>query len=252
VKTKLDKKKCVFTGCVVLGLNTVLLVDKTNEKLKVVDTQNKIVVYEKNLYSQPWDVAVLPKQEICVTFPNKEELVFLSTAAEISVVRNVQIHRKCWGVTYNNACIHVVCWNPSAILAMDIQGTIQREILLNTEQGGQLEHPRYIDTSKDLNHFYISDFISNYVVRVTSEGDLTTVRQEGFSCAQGLVVIEDGSLLVCCWSGTVCHVSADLRELNNVIRDVPKPRCVCYKPETRQVYVAGDACDYITVFTLQD
>ncbi|XP_060606636.1 E3 ubiquitin-protein ligase TRIM33-like [Ruditapes philippinarum] len=54
VKTVSEKLDCNITGCAVLNTNKLVLADRSNNKVKLISIENKVVQEEKALDSMPW------------------------------------------------------------------------------------------------------------------------------------------------------------------------------------------------------
>ncbi|XP_053391555.1 uncharacterized protein LOC123536701 [Mercenaria mercenaria] len=234
VKTKSDQKECRITGCVVLSSNKLVAADNNNVKLKVVDIKNKAVIEETTLSSEPWDIAVMPQDHIAVTMPKTKEILIMTTAGKLSTVRKFTVAGDCRGIAYHQGHLYTVCINPKCVFITDTQGNVQNTILLDDKR---IIIPFCLLLSTDLRHIFISDYGSHSVVSITLQGDISAeYKNKNFSYPMGMMMLDDGSLLVCC-RGDIHRISADLKQGHTMIEALSFPRTICYNREQHEVYV---------------
>ncbi|XP_053383618.1 uncharacterized protein LOC123537472 [Mercenaria mercenaria] len=245
VKTMSDKNKCGITGCAVLSSDRVMLADYNNEKLKVVDTQCKAVIQEKTLDAAPYDIAVLPKDQIAVTLQSKKEILIMTTTDKLSINRSISVKKNCSGITYHQGQLYVVCWDPDSVHLIDTQGNVNNIINLDNEICGS---PNYILLSKDAKYIYISNTYSNSVVSITLQGDVSDVYEnKDLSGPDGMMMLDDGSLLVCFnYESTIHHISGDLKQGQTALDGLQHPQSICYNHHQQEVYIGGH-CDQLKI-----
>ncbi|XP_045177323.2 uncharacterized protein LOC123537571 [Mercenaria mercenaria] len=249
VRTKSDSGlKCFITGCAVLPSNKLVLADNINCKLKVVDRQSKTVIEETKLDSNPLDIAVLPLDQIAVTAPRNTEILIMKTAGKLTTVHKIPVKYNCYGITYHQGHLYVVCQNPNSVLVLDTQGNVQNTISLNNDI---FKLPEYIVVSEDSRHIYISDFDSNCIVSITLQGDVSAVyKHKKLNSPRGMVMLDDGSLLVCSfqYSGAIHHISGDLKQGQIMIDGLSNLWSICHSNHHYEVYI-GCMSDQLKVFS---
>ncbi|XP_053383720.1 uncharacterized protein LOC128549950 [Mercenaria mercenaria] len=238
VKTKPDWQESWITGCAILSSNKVILADCNNKKLKVVDTHSKTVIEEEKLDTKPYDIAVLPQDQIAVTMPEKEKILIMTTAGKLSISRSIPMKQRCKGITYHQGKLYVVCWDPNSVHIVDIQGNVNNIISLNREI---FAAPNYILLSKDARHIYISNYTSHSVVSVTLQGDVLAVYEhQDLSKPMGMAMLDDGSLLVCCYyNNAIHHISGDLKQGRTISDGLQRLQSICYNHHQQEVYIGG-------------
>ncbi|XP_053383696.1 E3 ubiquitin/ISG15 ligase TRIM25-like [Mercenaria mercenaria] len=216
VRIKSDQNDCYITGCAVLSSHKIVLADENNSKLKVVDRQSKVVIEEKSLDSKPWDITVLPQDQIAVTMPNRREIYLMSTASKLSIIH--------------------------------IQGNVQNTISLNNKV---FDSPHYIVFNEDSRLIYISNYLTHNVVSITLQGDVSAVYEyKDVRKPLGMLMLEDGSLLVCCmFTGIIHRISGDLKQGQTMIDGLTFPRSICYNRHLQEVYIGCE--NQLKVFSLQ-
>lgn len=244
VRTKSDKADCDIKGCDVLSSGKLVLADWANKKIKVLDTEGKVIADEKELEALPSDIAVLPVDKIAVTLPSKRVVLLMSTVGNLEVVQTISIRGECTGITYLPDFIFVVCRSPKFVYILDTQGNVQKTITLDTDL---FSEPVCIVVSQDSRFMYISDFENNCVVSVTLEGETAAIyKHKDFAKPRGMFMLDDGSLLVCCWNGTIHHLSGDLKQGQKITGGMKHLRSICYN-QHHNVFYVGSWTDQLKV-----
>ncbi|XP_053391788.1 uncharacterized protein LOC128554543 [Mercenaria mercenaria] len=248
VRTKSDKRDYCISGCALLSSHKIVLADEDNSKLKVVDRQSKVVIEEKSLDSGPWDVTVLPQDQIAVTMPDSNEIYIMSTAGKLSIIRKIPVTGECRGITYHQDRLYVICWDPRCVRILDIQGNVQNTISLNNKV---FRSPNYIVFNEDSRLIYISDVWTHNVVSITLQGDVSAVYEnKDVTRPLGMLMFEDGSLLVCCRdSGIIHRISGDLKQGQAMIDGLTYSLSICYNRQQQKVYIGGK--NQLKVFSVQ-
>ncbi|XP_045174686.2 uncharacterized protein LOC123535981 [Mercenaria mercenaria] len=242
VRTKSDTGRyyCSITGCAVLSSNKLVLADSCNSKLKVVDIQSKTVTEEKKLDTEPCDIATMPGDQIAVSLPDNSEVIIMKAASNLTTVHKIPVKCNCYGISYHQDHLYVVCQNPNSVLVLDTQGNVQNTISLNNDI---FKYPRYIVVSEDSRHIYISDWGSNCTVCITLQGDVSAVyKHEKLRQPQGMLLLDDGSLLVCCYRrNTIHHISGDLKQGKKMTDGLSYPKSICYSHHHDEGYIGCDS-----------
>ncbi|XP_053391561.1 tripartite motif-containing protein 2-like [Mercenaria mercenaria] len=248
LKTKSDQYGCFITGCVLLSSNKLVVADKDNEKLKVVDIKDKAVIEEITLSSQPWDIAVMPLDQVAVTMPDKKEILIMTTAGKLPTIFKFPVKGECRGVDFHQGHLYIVSIDPKCVFITDTQGNVQNTINLDNKISGT---PNYLLLSKDPIHIFISIYGSNSVVDITLQGDTSAeYKNKDFISPEGMMISDDGSLLVCCSSmkGSIHGISADLNQGDTMYDELSFPYSLCYNRDQHEVYV-GCVNDYMIVLS---
>ncbi|XP_045174560.2 uncharacterized protein LOC123535871 [Mercenaria mercenaria] len=237
IKTKSDQTECCLTACVVLSSNTLVAADYNNEKLKVVDIKNEAVIEETTLSLQLWDIEVMPQDQIAVTMPWKKEILIMTTAGKLSIVRKFPVKGKCKGIAYHQDHFYIVSSDPKCVFITDTQGNVQNTILLDDKR---FDKPCFLLLSKDLRHIFIVDKGSGSVFSITLQGDISAeYKNKDLKDPRGMMMLDDGSLLVCCCrgNGSIHRISGDLKQCQTMIDGLSYPRSMCYNRDQHEVYV---------------
>ncbi|XP_045172885.2 uncharacterized protein LOC123534630 [Mercenaria mercenaria] len=250
IRTKSDPYllPCHVTGLAILSSNELVLADNNNNKLKVVDRQSKTVKEEITLDSHPLDIAVLPQDQIAVTVPGNKNILIMNTAYKLTTVCLILLKCDFSYITYRQDYLYLVCKDPKSVLVLDTQGNVQNTISLNIDI---LNDPQYIVVSKDSRQIYISDYGSDSIVSITLQGDVSAVyKHKKLLGPRGMVMLDDGSLLVCCFNSTLHHISGDLKQGQTIIDDLWRPQSVCFSHYHDEVNIGCEG-DQLKVFSIK-
>lgn len=253
VKSTTDKQTCWISGCAIISPDRILLADRRNLKLKVVDMRKQIVAVEIKLDAAPYDITLIPDDQAAATLPEKQEILIFKTDKHLSAVRTLNVHRDCWGITYNQDHLYVVCWHPNSVLDLDIEGNIHRDIPLKNSTNLKFVNPLYIAFGRKKQNLYIS--AADFIASLTLQGEVTAVyRHDDLKRPVGILMLEDGSMLVCCYMdpGTIHYIFADLTQGTKLTENVLRAQSICCQPDQQHVYVGTNSTnldDDIKVFT---
>lgn len=237
VKTKSDKADCDIKGCEVICANKIVLADWGNKKVKILDSERNIIVDEKELEALPSDVAVLLPDKIAVTIPGKRVVHIMSTSEKLSTVQKIPIRGECTGIAYHNNYLYVICRSPKFIYVIDTQGDVQNTITLDSDL---FSDPSNIVISEDSSLIFLNDFDGNCVASVTVQGETTAIyKQKDFAKPRGMLMLDDGSLLVCCWNGTIHHLQKDLKQGQKITGGMKHLRSICYNIDQNVYYIGS-------------
>ncbi|XP_053384667.1 E3 ubiquitin-protein ligase TRIM71-like [Mercenaria mercenaria] len=132
----------------------------------------------------------------------------------------------------------------------DIHGKVLNEIDLKKEG---FEDKTCIAYSKNSDLIYISFSRSSNIIGVTSNGEISAAYQDSnLKGPQGIVVLDDGSLLVCTNSfHTIHRITGDLKECHTLDVDVKQTYSICYNNQQKKVYTGSFSNDLLKVFSLK-
>lgn len=250
VRIRSDIHCCNIAGCAALTSSKLLLADYNNEKLKIVDTVRKTVLKEKTLDSAPFDLAVLPENQIAVSLPMKREILII--AADMSNVRRFSVKGRCRGLLNHQDNLFVVCKDPSNVDIFDLLGNLTRTISLPDEI---FQEPFYIVYNEVSRLIFLSTgrIKNDAIVGITLQGEISVVyKQKDVVYPSGMLMLDDGSLLTCCFSnsGTIHHISKDLKQSHSKYSYIQFPHCICYSLSRDRIYI-GCGTDQLKVFCLE-
>ncbi|XP_060566874.1 uncharacterized protein LOC132725709 [Ruditapes philippinarum] len=238
VKTSSDKWECDINGCAVLNTNKLVVADRKNNKVKLISIENKCVQEEKALDSGPFDIAVMSQDQFAVTMPKINEILVMTTDDKLSCVRSIKVDRKCYGIDFNQDRLYVACLSPPSVTVLNTHGDIRNNISLKFLSP---YYAPYIAVRKDSKLLYISDFGNNSITSVSFnlQGELmATYRHTDLRGPNGMLMLGDGALLVCCsGTGTIHKVNGHLNQGKIIYKDKTSLKSICYSSRYDEVYV---------------
>ncbi|XP_052796305.1 uncharacterized protein LOC128228835 [Mya arenaria] len=157
-----EKHDCEVTGSTFLQDGSLVICDKHNNKVKLLD-RHLACKYDLKLDGAPWDVAEVNANWIVTTLPFTKKLVFLNADGNegLRKGRTIQTERMCWGVAICAEDIIIsVHDNPGhgKIHILDKRGHTKKIIGAEAEQTTYLfELPSYLAVSHDGERIYVAD-----------------------------------------------------------------------------------------------
>ncbi|XP_053376541.1 uncharacterized protein LOC128546164 [Mercenaria mercenaria] len=250
VKTVSDERGCSITGLAVTDTDRLAVADYYNHTITIIDVKQKTIVSELKMTSRPWDVTLLPDEELAVTLPHENSIQILSFSNGLSKVRQL---------TMNDACYRLAFIEGSMIVGM--RGgkvkIVKSGNILKTLVFGEADDVRYITVCPKLRYIYASSGRS--VTRFNMSGG--AVRRfmptfESLRTQDGLAVLKDGSILVCDVSNRSIHLISENMNFSRMIMkekdDHMKPFCMALDYEKKKLYIgSGTRCNYLNVYSLK-
>lgn len=193
------------TGCDWKSENEIIIVDqkvKGKPEIRVYDIHTGDVTSKVRLHQKPYGISVLPDDEYAITFPN-EMKVRVYSLIDYSLLREVDVGRKCYGVFY---CDHH-CGGITMVAGGDniifYDKTFSETKCLTVEG----EDIRYICAYNN-NLIFYSDIKTNRVYSVIGNGDnrFEYTDDDGIKGAAGLIIDETKRIYVCEKGADCIHV----------------------------------------------
>ncbi|XP_053385297.1 uncharacterized protein LOC128550374 [Mercenaria mercenaria] len=243
IKMATDKKAYNVTGIAVIVTDQLAVADFINNKIKIVDTKQQKVVGNAKLSSGPWDVALLPGDQLAVTLPDEHKIHVLSTTGGLSQIRQMKVGGYCYGLAYSDEKLVVTLHTfPAKVQVLTMEGEVLRTIKFDEAGKSLFVFPWYVTLSKTNKQVYISDADKKDVKCLDMEGEVKSVYKDSkLSCTYGLVALEDGTIMVCSYNSNTIHlVSSDFNKGRIMIQNkdgIQDPRCLAVDWEQRKLYV---------------
>lgn len=167
VRTDTDSSVCTITGCVCLQSGELVLADETNNSVKVVGPNNKVMKSVKLEYS-PWDLTEMKSLEVAVrssfTESKREhnKIHVLTIGDTITEARGLEVDGRPRALAYHSPHLYV------AVAKEEKKGNKIQIVVINEMDGrlvktitppkGILKEPQYICFNKEKRIMFISDF----------------------------------------------------------------------------------------------
>lgn len=264
IKSENDKHDCDISGMALLSENELLLADKDNKKLKLLDLTTRQLTLEVVLKDSLRSVCVVPDRRVGLTLPDKN-LIKLLAIRETGVVEDRDILCEgcdgyCYGLAYCNGSFVVSFVDPAAIQIIKLSGDVLLTFKNNNGSNFFFYRPQYLSVTKDEKVIYISDTSGNAVIKADANGSLLDVHTfETNWYPLSVQAVSENEFLVCSSNrSTISKVSRNSNNNNQkVVKDKkiePRPKILCYCPVKNRTYVtssnydkSGFQCNYLTI-----
>ena len=258
VKVQSDAKDARITGSAFLPSGQLILCDRNNNKLKLLD-ENLHMKESIDVPGKPWDVAPVNQHQVIVTFPGQRYLQFIQVTPSLALGHTVDLGMECRGVTVSRESIYISFSKSGGgkIGIYDLTGKKKRIIDPYNGKDGKvlIKWPYYIAVSNDEKIFVSGVSSTTTVFCLESSGNvLYTVSNPSFTNCRGISVDENENLLVCdLGSHKVFLITKDGKEVREFLTekdDVYLPRTVSFR-RSDGTLVVGGSHNSILVFTLK-
>ena len=245
-------------SCTFLPNGELLLVDRGNLCLKLLDRTLAV----KNSFDlspdRPWDVSVLDTNIVVVTFPDEKKLQFIQVSPSFSRGRSVQFHKRCFGVGVAGDKIYVGCKEddtPGEVCVLDIRGSMVMKFGLNDTR--QRFIGRYVAANTEGSRIYVSDRWTDTIMALTATGDILFPYKCNSDDVRGIgamYVDSQSNILVC---GLCTHnvqiITAAGNKYDNLLSSsdgLNRPLGIAYRPSDGTLVVGCLGQENLCVFKL--
>jgi len=206
IKSVTDRRDCMITDLAVLPDDLLLLAERDNQSVKLVDPASGQLLDQLQLPGDPWGLCLLPGDGAAVTIPRKSMIQAISvTMKKLSLQYVINMKGVCYGIDYVNDYF-VVGFNKPAMLALiDKKGNIYKSITTDSIYNHTLfKYPHYIcvtteNTSKVIN---VLDNGTSTITRLSEELlVLQSFSDPALQIPRGMASVGGGQLLVVNYGG---------------------------------------------------
>ena len=135
VKLSDDRSPPWITGSVVMSAGEVVLCDRNNGKLKLLDSSDALK-HSLKFKDNPWDISVVDAKTVIVTLPWKQQLQYIEVFPLLVSGRVLQLDENCWGVHVTGDKIFTSCHNASEqgdVRILDLVGNLLQQLGINQD-----------------------------------------------------------------------------------------------------------------------
>lgn len=253
-----DKEVPRISGCLFLPTEQLLLCDRRNNKIKLLDlflvTVSSLTLEGAN------DAALVDDNTVVVTLPFQKKLQYVNLNPKLSAAQIISFDEECWGVAVAGNEIFVsfhdnlAPYKKGYVRVLDTQGNEKRRLGLDEHGRCAFQSPFYITTSSDGGNVYVSDFEANTVVCLKTNGDVVYTYTDKLRDPYGMYADMRGNLIVCsrCSYDAVHVVTAEGQQHKKLLTSYigTKPMCVGFRPsDGTLVFGSADSAE-LTVFKM--
>jgi hypothetical protein len=241
IKTQDDASDCFIENCALLCSNQIIVTDRDNKCVKLVDVVD-IKVSKYNLRYCPFGVAVVNPNLVAVTFPEKRKIQFLTIITGHKIIEShmLNVHTGCQKIAiYEDKIVGIT---DKSVEIMSISGQ-----LIKSVSQPNLMWLMDIAVVPSSQMFYVSNISMghNTVFKYDFDGNLiATYQNKDLVYVRGLEVTRDGTVLVCNWDrySSIHMITPDCKKIKELLKDnihVSFPYCVTFCNETNKLFVGN-------------
>ncbi|XP_045190310.2 uncharacterized protein LOC123547350 [Mercenaria mercenaria] len=262
---KINVKKSMFTmGCEISGIafinsNNLAVADcKTNE-IRIVDLKQQKVISDIKLSSPPHDVVLLHGDQLAVSLPLEGCVQVLRTSGKLSkdnllLGQLLNVDLGCRGLAYNDGKLVVTFTGRNAkVQIMTLDGTVLKNITYECQK--KEYGPGYVALDCGNKLIFVSELVTGRITCYDFEGEVVRVYEKLFRPAAGMVVLDDGSILVTGYSrNDICLLSSDFTKKRIIIPEkdgIKYPQCIELDRKQNKLYVGCENKSALFAFDLK-
>ena len=238
LKVSEDKNLCQIFGMILLNPNVLILTDKGNKSVKLIDTSSQMVIDHLSLDSRPGDITKVTSAEFAVTFPNGHAVGFFTMKSN-RIIRKytIGVDGECHAISCYIDKLVVLFYNPPKLQILDLLGNVQ-----TTVKGENILSPQNVTSNS--RSIFVSDWGLKSVTILNWQGEVIST-YDSMGLPSGLAVSGDGTFFVCdSERNAIEEIAEDGSSGKVLLKGVKTPSIVCWCADTKKLYYSS--------FTLSD
>ena len=253
VKETDDSETPWISGCAVMPSGHIVLCDRSNHKIKLLDSSYTLRESFK-LSSSPGDVSIVDDNDIIITIPDTKQLQYVQVFPQLKAGRVLQLDKKCWGVAVAGDKIFTT--GGRKVLILDHHGNLQGRLGMNQDGSFMFIYPYYrIAISSSGEKLFVSDYGTNTITCMSVDGHaIYTYKDNELSRPEGLHCDGEDNVFVC---GTNSHnvqvITADGKKFGTLLSSsdgLKIPRAISYSKIEDAVIVGCYGSDKLIICKL--
>ena len=256
MKTASDVKSCMITGIETLSDNRLVVLDKENLKIKLVDKTGRNDILELKLEFRPWDITKIDDKRIAVTTYNDKKILLVSITDTITVQKTIDKSQfsYCQGIVFCNETLFVSYYSPNQIEILNLEGNVQQTIdKTNRDGNSRFGDPEYVTSNPYTNTLYLSDRTNKCIHCLSLDGQImSSFKHEQLKEPKGISAGRNGRIFVCSYgSDRIFEITYDFSEghiLLDSAHGISKPHSIKYYDKECKLFVGSANKDTIQVF----
>jgi hypothetical protein len=125
VKTSKDKGRCSITGMTLLTPDLLIITDRNNYAVKIVDTNSQSVSDQLQLDDKPWDITTVTSTELAVTLSYKHAIQFISISSKKLIKKHtLNVNGYFYSISCYQDKLVMTYRYPGKLQILDMNGTI--------------------------------------------------------------------------------------------------------------------------------
>ncbi|KAL3889733.1 hypothetical protein ACJMK2_002062 [Sinanodonta woodiana] len=255
VKVQGDSAVCHISDVITLPGANHILVDRANSKIKVFGEDYQ---FQESMAVQgnPWNVCILPDNNIAVTVPNNKTIVIIGIADKMKKITDLRTRLSCWGIAvFKKRLIIITCNDEDCILILDMTGAEVSSVRPDNYISDKLICPWYVKVNKS--EIYVSYSFGHKMVAYNRLWNtLFTYTDQNMALPDGIETDREGNVYLCGYdSYNVQQISADGRLIRTLItkkKDKLKPRTLRFYRDRDRFIVSYCNSNCVEVYDICD
>ncbi|XP_053389364.1 uncharacterized protein LOC128552363 [Mercenaria mercenaria] len=237
-----EENTCCVTGLAVLGKNCIVIADRDNMTVKLVEVEEDKILSKLKMTSAPWDVTVISEKQIAVTIPEMKTVQFASVTENMTLDKQknqISLSGNCYGITSSHDTIFVTLCEPTPKYEQyDLDGKLLHSVTLDAK------NPQYVVLNANKTIMYISDNTYGKHIQeisVTNQRELETLRVQrvtGMAVDKTDVLYYLTSIYAPVYAVCIDKMQDSQRQSFSLISDnIGGKRCLAFCDETNRLFV---------------
>ena len=241
-----DKEKTCIKGCCFMPSGDLVLCDRYNSKLKLLDQTFKVKA-SLSLNAKPWSLSVIDNSNVIVTLPDTKQLQYVQLVPHMKAGRVIKLDKKCWDVAVAGNEIYVSCHHDPGegeVRVLDLSGNWKRQLGLNQDGSYQFQGPTYLTVSTTGKKIFVSDRDKSIISCMTPDGNIIyQYKDDVLRYPVALFVDAADNIFVCGYgSQNVQVITADGRKYGALISaddGLRDPYSIAFREADNMLVVGG-------------
>ena len=242
-----DKREdCWISGCTVMPNGYVLLCDRRNGRLKLLD--NSFVFKESLSLPGLMTASIVDPSTVIVSNIDKKHLQYVDVFPHLKAGRTIRLERECWGVSVCGDKMYTpYCDAKQEIRVLDLDGNPKGPVL-------RVSWPRFVTVNISGTKVFASS-ISNSITCMTTDGKIIYQYKDGhLRDPRNICCDFNDNILVCDWnSNTVQVITTDGKKYGTLLSSsdgLKYPSSVAYRENDDSLIVGCEGTGKLFVFKL--
>ena len=256
VRIDSDKEYPYISGCTVMPTGHIVLCDRNNNRIKLVDDSWLITVRLE--LPSPWTVSAIDSINVIVSLPNAQQLQNVQVFPKMKAGSTIKLDKKCWGVAVYVDEIYVELnkdLKEGEVRVLDLKVQLKRCLEINPSGSNRFTSPYYITVSAFDEKIFVSVYHTNTIVCLTPSGNVIyKYKDHDVSRPRGLICDAGDAVLACGeYSQNVHIISPDGKKYYTLLTTKNKLRDPCsnvYIEKETTLIVGGYNINELKLFQL--
>ena len=256
IRMSSDGGKPWISGCIVMPDDRVILCDRKNANLKLLDRMSTIQD-SLDLPCKPFDISAVDATTAIVTLPFRLQLQYVNVTDRLTLGRVIQLDMTCLGVHVVDSSIYVICFDSFLrldyeIRILDLNGNVRKRLNLNRDQTYIFTRPDYIKVSARTKRIYVSNCCRDTVTCMDQDGTVVYhYKDPELRWPGGLYVDDEDNVIVCGYNSDNIHIVTSAGERSSIILTgddgIYGPRSVAYRRSDNTLIVGSESYENLYV-----